>query len=501
MKRFFSIVLVCIVLITSASVGFVYADDTPTFGGGFNNYARQESKVAAVLSSMLQYSGISMSDSNYLGDPSSETAQWTYSAIQKIKNFDGGRLYNKIIDDTSTSVVFQRGKMFINFETPSWLPTDLDDLYIMLFGENALSGDPVNTTLQTQYSIDVDGVDVIPWRSNLGLAGNPITNTNWVLSRGDFIPMYQGAYMSMYNDIYNSNSPAAHQKTFSFDVMGTDGQYHTITTRRFYARTWTASEDSNHHASGRDFRIRRADDSNWIACWYMYDDFASYDDTTCPAWLWVMNSSETQLWLMYYSYVYSGTFIPGSWGNNSLYAFVPCANPNFTPKKIQNGSFEVSSPGYVQINDMPTSIIVNGNSYQDVVNNYVEGDLYITNNYTDPNTWDTSQHGTATDDGNGGFNFDFDGFHLPDLNIDWSLDGLTEKFPFSIPFDIIRFFSILNTEPEAPSVSGDIDLGITVWHIDFDFSEYDSIAELFRNLVYIFFVICLIVYTRDFLKR
>lgn len=109
--------------------------------------------------------------------------------------------------------------------------------------------------------------------------------------------------------------------------------------------------------------------------------------------------------------------------------------------------------------------------------------------------------GTITPNGSGGFNFNLPDFDLPDLSgLNWSISGLSEKFPFSIPFDLIAFFTVLNAEPETPELQGNIDLGLVQWNIDWDLHDFDNLASILRNLEFIGFCIALIIITRGMIK-
>lgn len=81
-----------------------------------------------------------------------------------------------------------------------------------------------------------------------------------------------------------------------------------------------------------------------------------------------------------------------------------------------------------------------------------------------------------------------------------TLPDLKNKFPFSIPFDLISFFSVLNATPETPELNGSINLGIYTWNIDYDLHQFDNIASLCRNLEFIAFSIGLILITRTIIK-
>lgn len=100
-------------------------------------------------------------------------------------------------------------------------------------------------------------------------------------------------------------------------------------------------------------------------------------------------------------------------------------------------------------------------------------------------------------DGEGGFNFNFT---LPDLNIDWNINGLTEKFPFSIPFDFIAFCRVLNAEPQTPEWSGTLTLPMVNYPFTFSLQQFDNVATLLRNMEFIGFCIALILATRALIK-
>lgn len=119
---------------------------------------------------------------------------------------------------------------------------------------------------------------------------------------------------------------------------------------------------------------------------------------------------------------------------------------------------------------------------------------------TVPDNWPSGTHGSGTVGSDGTWDFDIP-FSLPDLNIDWSISGLTEKFPFSIPFDLVSFYTMLNAEPRAPAIDANIPLGDWyTWHFRADFSQYENWAEIIRNVEFIGFVIGLIYITIRLVK-
>lgn len=108
--------------------------------------------------------------------------------------------------------------------------------------------------------------------------------------------------------------------------------------------------------------------------------------------------------------------------------------------------------------------------------------------------------GTGTIGSDGTFDFDIP-FTLPDLDIDWSLKNIGNKFPFCIPSDIVSFYQTLAVDPRAPVIDAHIPLGSFYdWHFEADFSQYDNWARIMRAVEYIGFVIGLIYFTIKLVK-
>lgn len=87
----------------------------------------------------------------------------------------------------------------------------------------------------------------------------------------------------------------------------------------------------------------------------------------------------------------------------------------------------------------------------------------------------------------------------PSENVSKFALDLTEFFPFCIPFDIYEFLSILAAEPEAPVFHWEIPVPQLnkTFEFDVDLSVWDDIAQLFRNLELLAFIIGLAMVTRD----
>ena len=84
------------------------------------------------------------------------------------------------------------------------------------------------------------------------------------------------------------------------------------------------------------------------------------------------------------------------------------------------------------------------------------------------------------------------------------LNNLEKRFPFSIPWDIYTLLKGLDVQRETPYIDTTVTIpGINYeWHIEYDLSDFDNIASLFRTLELILFIIglCWISYDHFFGK-
>lgn len=171
--------------------------------------------------------------------------------------------------------------------------------------------------------------------------------------------------------------------------------------------------------------------------------------------------------------------------------------------------------------DLPNTVI-NFTTNNTVINNEYEGDTYITNEgdiyYPDespivpeapevptynpyPDGGGNTTPPTSEDpDTSGGGSLTFPDIDLDLPSINWSLGDLKDKFPFSIPFDLVAFYTVLNSEPVPPSIDRTIPLGFTDWHFQADFSQFENYAIIVRNVEYIGFIVALIFITIRFVK-
>lgn len=148
---------------------------------------------------------------------------------------------------------------------------------------------------------------------------------------------------------------------------------------------------------------------------------------------------------------------------------------------------------------------INNNTYEGdtIINN--EGDVIVEPDPVPPGGndpgWNIGGGDGTADDGNGNtWNIKFPDFELPDLNIDWQINGLGDKFPFSIPFDLVALVTVLNAEPEAPRFEGTVDFGFTTWDYDINLEQFDTVASACRIAEILLLVFGLILITRSIIK-
>ena len=160
------------------------------------------------------------------------------------------------------------------------------------------------------------------------------------------------------------------------------------------------------------------------------------------------------------------------------------------------------SPVNANIFITTNNLTINNNEYEGdtIINN--EGDI-INNNPDNPDDPDLPQ---PTDPNNTIHNVPQnplgpDGIDLPDIDIpNLPIGNLSEKFPFSIPWDLAAFYAFLDAEPQAPRFNGTMDLSIVQWNYDIDLSSFDSAAALCRKLQFGLFLVGLIVASRNLIR-
>lgn len=79
--------------------------------------------------------------------------------------------------------------------------------------------------------------------------------------------------------------------------------------------------------------------------------------------------------------------------------------------------------------------------------------------------------------------------------------GLEDVFPFCIPFDLYRFFSVLSAAPEAPSFDFPFVIpGLIDYTFHVDLSEFNTVAQVMRTMELLGFCIGLALLTRNIIR-
>ena len=198
--------------------------------------------------------------------------------------------------------------------------------------------------------------------------------------------------------------------------------------------------------------------------------------------------------------LYYGAYFPGSspYGaqyNNSIWQYM----------EITDG---LESSSNLNIYLTSNNTVINNNNY--------EGDTIISNQPDnndpsdpgDPPDYDPYPDGggttTSPSDGNGGGGTDGTitipdlDFNLPEIN--WSLGDLSNKFPFSIPFDLVSLVRVLDAPAEAPRFQGTMNLGITTYDYDINLEGFSTVATACRKAEVIAFIFGLIIITRNLIR-
>lgn len=79
----------------------------------------------------------------------------------------------------------------------------------------------------------------------------------------------------------------------------------------------------------------------------------------------------------------------------------------------------------------------------------------------------------------------------------YTFSGLEKLFPFCIPFDIYNFINLLDAEPVPPSFKWKFIVYKKKYEISIDLKEWNSVAEILRNMELICFCVGLALITRS----
>lgn len=86
----------------------------------------------------------------------------------------------------------------------------------------------------------------------------------------------------------------------------------------------------------------------------------------------------------------------------------------------------------------------------------------------------------------------------------YTVSGLETVFPFCIPFDLVKIFTLFKAEPTAPKFNYTFTYYISgnkkTKNIDIDLSKFNTVAELLRTVELIAFMVALTIKTRDLIR-
>lgn len=151
---------------------------------------------------------------------------------------------------------------------------------------------------------------------------------------------------------------------------------------------------------------------------------------------------------------------------------------------------------FYPVEEQATTVSFTTNNTTINSNTYTDNRQTVINNEGDVNNYDYDDEDPPVNPPSGGgdnVDIDFPNFNFNIPDIDFSLKGLTDKFPFCIPFDMVALLQLLNAEPQAPRIQGQIPFGsFFTWNLDLDFSRFNDFAVIMRGLEFVGFIFFLI---------
>lgn len=162
----------------------------------------------------------------------------------------------------------------------------------------------------------------------------------------------------------------------------------------------------------------------------------------------------------------------------NIYNYTYVTENPIKPNPIINNNYDYSSP--TTYNNYPVTNNYNFPDLSNPTDTYIQN---IYNYYTEPN----ANESTGTLNQNDLTN------NIPILS------NLKNRFPFSIPFDIYNLLKGLSVERETPYIDYDLEFPRInyVYHLHVDLHQFDDLADLFRTLQIIAFIIGLCYFSYD----
>lgn len=449
LKKFFSIVFIFVILLTSFNISylmgdsFVYADSE-----GWENCSSLEDQAKAFRAYCKSR------DLTIEGSVADAVTTFTSDTYRKIVdklglNIDAiGSQVKKAYDSSNGGTKYLFTSQGAGFYSQIFSQ--------FLYDNNLEVGDSANQNDNTLYSgeifIDSEGYSSLVYLSTVmnNWSNDIVIGTPWKFTTDDIVNLSKVSGFIDIDMVYVNNTysiSAVYTESFdqSNHVSYTVGT--TSSQNQFYRRRYTVGSSVLNPTSsaGRynngNVGIIKYQNKYYYGIYYESLDY-----------------SQANGFSLYRKYVTSMTQITAGEAQSAIvYLFSPTINNN----------------NY------------GGNTYTEINNN---GDV---------NNYDTDDEPPITPPDPSDPSAPDWGIDLPEMPNDWLIYGLEKKFPFDIPFNILFALSLLNAEPEAPHFEGDIDLKIVTWHYDFDFTQFESLARIFREFMFLAFIIGLMIMTKQ----
>ena len=351
-------------------------------------------------------------------------------------------------------------------------------IFAQFLQDNNLSvGDSANENTNNLYSgkmyTDADGFTALLWDL-------PVTDNN---SQGVRPNKYGTTYKYDGYDIKSLYSDGS--RTITFNGYKNNNDYSITRNVYYFSRkhesTWGIDIDN----------VYQLNNSNQNTLNYFYYSEMENKVFPCQCILFTLNGSSSNIYVgMYQDYRNFTIYPKESWVYFDTF----------------NGSAHIQDN--INIYLTTNNTVINNNTY--------EGDTIINQDGT-PDTTDTPDPdpdydpypdggGTITSPSNGNGGGGTDGtITFPDLDlnlpeINWSLGDLSNKFPFSIPFDLVSLVRVLDAPAEAPRFQGTMNLGITTYDYDINLESFSTVAAACRTAEVIAFIFGLIIITRNLIR-
>lgn len=267
----------------------------------------------------------------------------------------------------------------------------------------------------------------------------------------------------------------------------------------YYEKEWSGSSHTSFQGIGLDFVCNSTDDVIFTGS-STYASFNSWNKRTIDG----RTYNYTERWYNSYNVLASGGEVAYKAPTNAEYnAAIASSQYVVYGDPVEPGDTINNYYSYTYVTENPPAIIRTNNDNFDpgsVVNdgNYPTNNTYNEHDYNpDPNSYIYNYYTYLNSPGQGESIGTVDENDLTDgLPI---LTNLQKRFPFSIPWDIYNLLQGMAVERETPYIDTEFTFPIIdyTWHIQYDLHDFDDIAELFRNVLLLAYIIGLAFFSYD----